>query len=72
MASETRTINLTSLKTLQALEKTIRRAAQEAEQVYCEDADAADTVIEVHAALEDLLAKIAGAKREVMLGTPTN
>jgi hypothetical protein len=65
---ETRRINCPALRTLHALERTLRRHIDELMQVGCEDAEAAEAIVFAIEAAERALEKARDARRRVLRG----
>ena len=61
----TRTINCAALRTLHALERTLRRHADELMKVDCEDAEAAEAIVFAIESVERALDHARVAKRRI-------
>lgn len=62
---ETRRINCPALRTLHALERTLRRHIDELMQVGCEDAEAAEAIVFAIEAAEQALEKTRVTRRKI-------
>ena len=60
-----RTVNCAALRTLHALERTLRRHIDELMQVGCEDADAAEAIVFAIEAAEQALEKARVTRRKI-------
>ena len=65
---ETRRFNGAALRTLGALERTLKRHADELMAVNCEDAEAAEAIVFAIQAVEKALGNTAAVRRRMMGG----
>ena len=68
---QTRRFNGAALRTLAALERTLKRHADELMAVNCEDAEAAEAIVFAIEAVEKALGNTAAVRRRMMGGGPS-